>query len=370
MTRPEIAVVVDGVERDGDTRWLLDTLRFIDRRKYRVHVVSLHTPSDAAIDVQKLAVPVHSLDLPDGESGGTARWTFAGTLTLFNLFRKMKLDLVHTMGSRADVMGRIAARFTGVGAVTSTWRRPTGTSGGWRSMLTRMTTHMADVVCAPSAALASEVMNRFGVHPRRTRVVAPGVDLERLIGVAAPDDLKGDGPLVVAACRMDDSKGVDTLIDATAILRRYHGKIRVMVVGTGVAGIGYIRRSQKLGIDDVISIPGDRKDIPGLLAAADVFVHPARRDGLPLALLEAMGAGVPCVATTLPSILEHVEDQKHALLCAPDHPAFLADRIDRLLTDPDLANGLAIAGSALVRERFVTGLASRGYQDVWDQLVG
>ena len=101
----------------------------------------------------------------------------------------------------------------------------------------------------------------------------------------------------------------------------------------------------------------------------DVFVHPARRDGLPLALLEAMGAGVPCVATNLPSITEHVVDEQHALLCAPDHPAFLADRVDRLLTDPDLANGLALSGSALVRERFPMGDESRTYEHIWAGLL-
>ena len=207
------------------------------------------------------------------------------------------------------------------------------------------------------------------MHPHRTRVIPPGVDLARLIGVSAPDDLAGTGPLIVAACRMADSKGIDVLIDATAILARYHESLRVIVVGTGVAGIGYIRRSQKLDIEGVVSIPGARKDMPGLLAAADVFVHPAREDGLPLALLEAMGAGVPCVATTLPSITEHLIDEQHALLCAADHPALLADRIDRLLTDPDLANGLALAGNALVRERFPVATASRAYQDIWDQLI-
>ena len=108
---------------------------------------------------------------------------------------------------------------------------------------------------------------------------------------------------------------------------------------------------------------------PALLAAADVFVHPARRDGLPLALLEAMAAGVPCVATLLPSITEHLQDDVHALLCAPDRPALLADRLDQLLGDPARARRLAEGGRALVQERFPPEASSAAVQDLWDLLL-
>ncbi|MAB89836.1 MAG: hypothetical protein CMJ90_10290 [Planctomycetes bacterium] len=365
MGRPKVAVVLDGVARDGDSRWLLDTLRYMDRDRYRVHVVSLHTPdTDVAIDVQKMAVPVHSLDLP--EEG--ARWTVAGTFTLFNLFRKMVPRLVHTVGERADATARIAARFTGVQRVATTLRGPRRTPGV-RALLTRATAHMTDVVVVPTRALATEAVDRWGVHPQRVRVVPPGVDLGRVTGAKPADDMAGEGPLVVACARMDDDKGIDTLIDATAILLRYRPGLRVVVAGTGVTGIGYIRRAQRLGIDDRVLIPGARRDVPELLSAADVFVHPARRDGLPLALLEAMAAGVPCVATSLPSITEHLQDDVHALLCAADQPAFLADRIDQLLGDEGRARRIAGGGRALVQERFSPAVSSAAVQDLWDLLL-
>lgn len=369
MERPSVAVVLDGVARDGDTRWLQDTLRYMDRDRYRVHVVSLYTPdADVAIDVQKMAVPVHSLDLPDAESGGAARWTVAGTFTLFNLFRKMRPQLVHTVGERADFMGRIAARFTGVPRVATTLRRPHRTPGV-RSLLLRSTAHMTDVVLAPTTPLARESIDRWGVHPRRVRIVPPGIDLGRLAGAEPAADLVGDGPLVVACARMDEDKGIDTLVDATAILKRYRKDLRLVVAGTGVTGIGYIRRAQRLGIEDSVLLPGGRKDVAELLAAADVFAHPARRDGLPLALLEAMAVGVPCVTTTLPSITEHVCDDVHALLCAPDHPAFLADRIDQLLQDPERAQRIGHAGRELVRERFLAHAPAAAVQELWDVLL-
>ncbi|NRA96716.1 MAG: glycosyltransferase [Planctomycetes bacterium] len=365
MQRPNVAVILDGVARDGDTRWLQDTLRYMDRDRYRIHVVSLSTPdNDVAIDVQKMAVPVHSLDLP--EEG--VRWTVAGTFTLFNLFRQMRPRLVHTVGERADVTARIAARFTGVPRVVTTLRGPRRTPGV-RSLLTRTTAHMTDVVIVPTRTLATEAVDRWGVHPHRVRVVPPGIDLGRLTGEQPAEDVTGEGPLVVACARMDDDKGIDTLVDAAAILLRYRPGLRVVVAGTGVTGISYIRRAQRLGIDDRVLIPGARADVPALLAAADVFVHPARRDGLPLALLEAMAVGVPCVATLLPSITEHLQDDVHALLCAADQPALLADRIDQLLGDPELARRIAGGGRALVQERFSPAASSAAVQDLWDLLL-
>jgi len=369
MDRHQVAVVIDDVQRDGDTRWMQDTLRYMDRSAYRVHVVSLHTPdADAAIEVQKLAVPVHSLDLPRSEGAGSARWTVAGTLTLFNLFREMGPDLVHTVGELADVVARPAARFAGVQRVATTLRHPRRTAGV-RSLMTRVFTHMSDVVLTPTRSLEIEAVDRWGVHPRRVRVVPPGVDAARVAAAEPAADMAGEGPLIVACARMDADKGIDTLIDAAAILLRYRPQLRLVVAGTGVTGISYIRRAQRLGIDSQVSLPGAREDVPGLLAAADVFVHPARRDGLAFALLEAMAAGVPCVATTLPSVLEHFEDDVHALLCAPDHPAFLADRIDLLLGDASRAQRLAAAARQRVLERFGPAPSAEVVEGLWRQLL-
>ncbi|MAG55303.1 MAG: hypothetical protein CMJ83_03345 [Planctomycetes bacterium] len=367
--RPAIVVVLNGVTLDGDTRYVTDLLRFIDRKSVRLHVVSLLTPlEDQAIGIQKLQVPVHSLDLPQATGARAAWWTFAGALTLMNLFRKIGPELVHTVGDRADLVGRWAARLARVPRVLSTQRHPSA-SPGLRRLMARTTAGLPDLVIAPTEALARDVVDGQGIHPGRIRVIAPGVDLGNFASAASTPDLEGAGPLVGVVARMDDSKGIDTLVDAAAILLRYHEDLRFVAVGSGVAGIGHIRRAQKLGLEDRFIVPGPRNDIPSVLAALDVFVLPARRDGLPLALLEALGAGVPCVATHGPSVDEALEDDVHALLCVADHPAFLADRIDRVLTNGALARRLADAGRALVQERFPAAATGAAHQSVYELLL-
>jgi glycosyltransferase involved in cell wall biosynthesis len=366
MERKKIVFIVDALTRDGDARYLEDLLRHVDRARYRYHVVSLGTPLGVAIDVQKLAVPVHSLDLPDR---ARAWWTFAGTLTLFNLFRMMAPDLVHTVGSLSDVCGRTAARLAQVPWVVSTQRRSRRVHG-IRQLVARFTGHLADVVIAPTHALAGEAVDGGGVHPRRVRVIPPGVDLGRVLGGQPLTEQLVTRPLIGTVGRLDDdSLGIDVLIDAVAILRRHIPTLGLLVAGTGAAGIRAVRRAQRLGIEAAVSLPGERQDIDAVLASLDVFVHPSRHDALPLALLEAMAAGLPCVTTDLPSIREHVDDGRHALLVPRDHPALLADAIDRLLVDRDLAQSLGLAATALVRDRFPSPPMAAAHEDLYERLL-
>ena len=107
-----------------------------------------------------------------------------------------------------------------------------------------------------------------------------------------------------------------------------------------------------LEISDAVELAGYARDVPDLLAAADVFVLSSRSEGAPFSILEAMAAGLPVVATDVGGVGELVADGETGLLVPAGDPARLAEALRSLLADAALRRRLGAAGLARARERF------------------
>jgi glycosyltransferase involved in cell wall biosynthesis len=108
--------------------------------------------------------------------------------------------------------------------------------------------------------------------------------------------------------------------------------------------------ASRISTPDAVRLLGSRDDVPDLLCAADVFVLPSRREGLPGSVLEAMALGVPIVASDLPTVREAVPGDDYAYLVPPDDPGQLADALGSVIASPMVA----LARAARAEERFLT----------------
>ena len=116
------------------------------------------------------------------------------------------------------------------------------------------------------------------------------------------------------------------------------------------------------GVADRLKFVGVTHDVPSHLRAADLFVLPSKREGLPVALLEAMACGLPCVASRLPGSTEAIiDDGVNGVLTAPGDVAGLTDAIARLLCDESLRHRLGAAARATIAHRYASG----GVADRW-----
>jgi glycosyltransferase involved in cell wall biosynthesis len=193
--------------------------------------------------------------------------------------------------------------------------------------------HLASVVGADAA--------------RRIEVVRNGVDLDRFAPRAAEPPFP---PVILAVARMVPKKGLDTLVDACALL---DGPVRCRVVGDGPLRATLTARARRLGVDLDLAGSMDADGVVAAYGAAHVVALPCRRDrkgdqdGLPVSLVEAMAVGVPVVTTATAGIPELVEDGVSGVLVAPDDPAALAAALARVLRDPALRRDLAAGGRAV-----------------------
>lgn len=165
-------------------------------------------------------------------------------------------------------------------------------------------------------------------------------------------------PMVLFLGRIGQRKGAFDLLHAIAQI--IHANVPCHLY---LCGDGEIERASQLaadlGIADHVTIPGwvDATERRRLLAESRVFVLPSYHEGLPVAILEAMSAGVPVVSSPIGGIPDAISDGLEGLLVKPGHPDQLASALIRLLVDESLAHDMGVAGQAKVSESFAADRA-------------
>lgn len=216
----------------------------------------------------------------------------------------------------------------------------------------------ADAFVAVSDFVRGRLVAVNGTPPARTHRIYNGIDLSRFDGAdrGALHRLLGvDAGRRIVFCsgRVQPYKGMQTLVDALALLRAEG----VENVELAIAGDGpYLRElrgiAARRGMDNVHFL-GRRRDVPALLAGATVAVVPSLwEEAFGLAVVEAMAAGVPLVATRTGGIPELVEDGETGLLVPPGDARALADALRGLLADPARREALALHAQSAARRRF------------------
>ena len=185
---------------------------------------------------------------------------------------------------------------------------------------------------------------------QRVHVVRCGVDL------SAPTrtiDRHADSPftaLIVA--RLSAEKGHGVAFEALATLKDRRHPVRLVLVGPGNFDAEFGDEVHRLGIRDCVTMLGslEPQRVAEEMARADVLIVPSFAEGLPVVIMEAMAVGLPVIASGIAGVPELVEDEVTGLLTIPARPDLLADAIERVITDPDLARSLAAAGRRRVEQ--------------------
>lgn len=268
-------------------------------------------------------------------------------------------DIVHTHLAYADVVGGIAARSLGVPSVSTVhvmeWEAD-GFRGRLRNRLVAATRRRCAAAVVAVSDAARAVLVDSGIDtPERVVTVRNGVDARPCPGAGAAVrgelGIGADELVVAQVAVMRRGKGHDAAAAAVARLSERLPGVRLLVVGDGPDRDEVERWLAPLG-GRALAV-GHRDDVMRLLDAADVLVHPSTVDAFPTALLEAMAAAVPVVATAVGGIPEIVADGETGLLVsAPADPDALADALGGVLGDEETRLRLGAAGRARYEREF------------------
>lgn len=264
--------------------------------------------------------------------------------------RRLRAEVVHVVDHRGLVLAAIPARLAGARLV---WHVQALDTTAW---LNRLGARIAHEVVVPTTAVLRQMPHLAAA--RSLRAISNIVpDHARR---STPAALTAE-PVIVTTARLHPDKGLDVLIDALATVRRSAGGARVRIIGPTQEGFEHLpgeleQQSRRVGVDDAIELLGFVARPDEVVAAARCYVQPARErtEILPLAILEAMAAGIPVVATDVGGVAAIVRDGETGLLVPPEDPTALATAVLRILCDDALAERLRQGAFAFVRDRSFT----------------
>jgi glycosyltransferase involved in cell wall biosynthesis len=279
-------------------------------------------------------------------------------------------QIVHTHLGTSDLLGSLAARSLGVPAIstihTTLWHRRREVLG--RKLVRACVTR----VIAVSESARDEYLARGLGRAHQVVTIHNGIDVtaaagegaavRRELGIA-PDDL-----VVAMVSALRPEKAHDVAIAAVRILRPRFPNLRLLIVGQGDLRDQISRDARDLG--QTVVLAGLRPDVMRVLDAADLCLHPSRRDAFPSTIIEAMAARVPVIATATGGIPEILTSRElGTLIPAPPEPGPLSDALEDLLSRPERRYAIAAAARACYERRFTAGPWVRRTRALYDEVI-
>lgn len=273
---------------------------------------------------------------------------------LVRALKRTQPDLVHVHSRRgADLYGGWAAALAGIPAVLT--RRVDATEP---ALLARLKHRPYRAVVALSRAIERQLL-AAGVEAERLVLIPSAVDTQRYRPdaaargrVLAAFGLPNDALVVGVVAQLIERKRHSWLFRSLPELMRASPQLRVVCFGRGPLDAALRAELAALGLAKRVTLAGFRADLPALLPGLDLLVHPAAREGLGLALVEAASAGVAVVACDVGGVPDVVVDDETGVLVPRDDAAALANAIARLLGAPDERRRLGAAARRHVERRF------------------
>ncbi len=293
-------------------------------------------------------------------------------LGLYRLIRAYRPTIVHTHTAKAGMLGRVAARLARVPIVVHTYHGHVlrGYFGPVKTALfrgiERVLNRASDGVIAVSEAVRDDLVALGVARPGQIRVIHLGLELEAL---AAPDLPRGalrregrvapEAPLVGIVGRLVPIKDVPTFLRAAAEVHRARPEVRFAVVGDGEERPALEALARELGLADVVDFHGWKRDMAAVFGDLQLVVNASLNEGTPVAIIEALAASRPVIATRVGGTPDVLQEGRFGTLVAPGDPAGLSRAILEALADPGAAGGRARDGQAhVLAEHSVARLVS------------
>jgi glycosyltransferase involved in cell wall biosynthesis/SAM-dependent methyltransferase len=363
-----VAHYIDTAEFGGAERSLLHLIGALDGERYRSVLLHPDVPGLSPLITGARAAGIATRVVPHARGPrGAVHIPGIGRVLADEEASVLHAHLNWPLACTAAIFAAAWRRVPAIVATVQLFGRlPTAHTLGLQA---RLVTRQVDRYLPVSHGVARRLQAELAVEPSRIDVVHNGIpDARRAAsdpGVRSEMCNGRNGPVVLTLARLQPQKGLSTLLRAAVALP----EVAIAIAGEGPQRQELQAEAGELGIEDRVVFLGFREDTAALLASADVFVLPSEHEGLPLALLEAMAAGRPVVATAIPGIDEVVTAGETGLLFpAGDSPSLTAS-IRRLLDDPRLAERLAAAGEAHVRAHFTSSRMAERVMRSYDELL-
>lgn len=339
--------LIDSLAPGGAERSLVDIAPALVSRGVQLEVATLKRRAGFEEELESAGVPVRSLS-----SSGRPSWL----RELVPILRSRRPQLIHTTLFDSDIVGRTAGALTGTPVVSTIASTPYGSDHAREQGVRHAKLRAAQAADAASARLvrrfhavsaaaADSASCRLLIRRSKIDVIPRGRDtrrlgkpsVERRNRVRIALGLDALAPVLLVAARHEPQKGLDVLLRALPGILAEQPRTVLLIAGPEGRSTQSLHRAvESSGLYEQVRILGFRDDVADLMVAADLFILPSRREGLPGAVLEAMALCLPIVASDLPTVREAVPDDRYALLVPPDDVSSLVSAVTTAMRRPDL----------------------------------
>ena len=305
---------------------------------------------------------------------------------LWQLFRRLRPDIVHTHNPKPGLYGRVAARAAGVPGVVNT------VHGLYASPEDRVSRKAVVYTLERAASLCSgaelvqnpedlDVLARLGVPEHKLVLLGNGIDLQRFQPAAndgarrqsrADLGIDRDAMVVGIVARLVWQKGFRELFAAAELIRNAHPNVVFVVVGGSDPEKADAISPEELaaaGRRGRIVFAGSRHHMDQVYSAFDLFVLPSHREGFPRSAMEAMASGLPVIATDIRGCRQVVAHGETGLLVPLRDPARLAAAIEELVGDSALRQRMGVAGRRKAEVEFDEGTVVSKTMDAYERVL-
>jgi L-malate glycosyltransferase len=339
----------------GAERMLIDIARGLNPQRFASIVCCIQDRGELAAQLDAAGIPVHALGRMR-----TKRFDWGAIRALVRLMREQRIDLVHSHLYHANLYGRLAARFAQVPAI-ATVHNTYVRRKFHRELLNRWLAGASARLIAVSEDVRSDLMKYDRIPAQKIAVIPNGIDVGRvdtaLTRGEARERLGLAEETIALGCvaRLEEQKGHRFLLEALRMLNDpRHGapRFRALLVGDGRLRAELEQRAGALGVAEWTQFLGTRHDVPEILKALDLCVMPSLWEGLSVAMLEAMAAGLPLVISDVSGVSQVIGDNRYGLKVPAGDARALADAIAGLAADPARRRALGAAARERVLARF------------------
>ena len=358
----------------GTEHHFYNLLKNRNQAEWKPSIFILSNDDDFIESFNGLGVPIYYLPKPVGRKIPGIH-LLKSILFLLNIIRKGNFDIVHTYFFLGHVFGAIGARLFSVKAVIAN-REDSGFYLHARHFfILSLINRLVDKII-PIAGFAAKERQKLEKFPdSQCQVIHNGIELSGTQNRSSTDlrkelSLSETDYIASTVANMNyEIKGYDYLLQAVKILKDQGVNIKFLLVGDGALKTGYIELANKLDIMDRVLFLGYRDDVQDILLSSNLFVLPSLTEALSIAILEAMRARLPIVATRVGGNPEIITDGINGSLVPSKDSQSLADAIKMHFTDKEFSKIMAEQAYANLVKNFSLENVTRSYWQVYNSLV-
>ena len=379
----KILHVVDSMARAGTEHQLVLNLIALDRTRFENSLCYLYPVDFLAEEVRRLGIDVFCLGLK-----GKGQW-LSSIYHFVRLIKTKKIDLVHTNLYEADVVGGIAARLSGVPAI-STLTNPADATlpfqkqlhvKGYKLWLSSAIQKLVYKTCHRHFIAVSEHVRKSwigsGIDEKLISVIPRAVsqDLQQRATASVVEEMRralslnDNYPVLLNVGRLIPQKGQTYIIEAMPDILERFPKAKLLIAGEGPFRDELKKTVNNLGLDSAVALLGTCRDVKSLYQISDIFVFPSLSEGMPGALLEAAALGKPCIVADIEPTREILEDERSGLFIPQNDSKALAQAVIRLGVNREEARTLGLKAQEKVLSHHIINNIVHKLEDLYIQVL-